>query len=144
MKVSEILAKKGSRVVTKHPGATIKEIVTTLSRESIGAVVISRDGKSVLGLIAERTIVQGLKNHGADLLGMTAEQLMEPHPAGCHPDDGVRHVMRQMTMYRRRHVPVVDGDRLVGILSIGDVVRSRLDDLVMETNVLRDVLAASH
>ena len=142
MIVSEVLAKKGGRVVTKRPNVTMAEIVSTLAREGVGAVVISRTGKDVLGLIAERTVIQGLKNHGVDLLMMTAEQLMEPHPAVCRPDNRLRDLMRQMTSRRHRHVPVVDDGKLVGIISIGDVVKNRLDDLQLESNVLRDVAAA--
>lgn len=145
MKVSEILEKKGTRVVTVRPQVTMAEVVATLAGKGIGAAVVSRDGVQVLGLIAERTVIRGLRAHGAALLAMPAAEAMEEHPAVCAPDDTVKQVMRHMTLRRDRHLPVVDRDgRLAGIISIGDVVKSRLDDLELETSVLRDVALAGH
>lgn len=144
MKVAEILDRKGTRVVTARPEALMAEVVATLAARGVGAVVISRDGAAVHGLISERTVIRGLAAHGAALLAMPAAEVMEAKPATCRRDDEVKQVMRHMTLRRDRHLPVVEAGRLAGIISIGDVVKSRLDDLDLETRVLRDVVLAGH
>lgn len=142
MKVQSILKAKGTEVATTPPDATIATVAQQLKQKGIGALVVSEDGTSVLGLIAERDIVHGLADHGAKLLGLPVSQLMTRSVVTCTPDDGIKSVMALMTRHRVRQIPVVEGGRLRGIVSIGDVVKHRLDELEMEANVLRDAFIA--
>ncbi|MGI9381585.1 MAG: CBS domain-containing protein [Methyloligellaceae bacterium] len=142
MQVKSILKAKGSRVVTVSPLTTIDALAHRLRLENIGAVIVSSDGASVDGIISERDVLRGLAEHGADLLAMSVVDLMTRGVQTCRPDADVKEVMRLMTQKRIRHLPVVDGGRLLGIVSIGDVVKNRLDDMEMEANVLRDYAIA--
>lgn len=143
MKVEALLRAKGDRVVTVTPETPVVMVIHKLRRERIGAMPVSPDGNEVVGLIGERDIVWGLAEHGAAVLNWTAAQLMS-HPARtCRPGDTIKSVMAEMTRSRRRHLPVIDGGRLVGIVSIGDVVKNRLDELELEAAVMRDAYVAA-
>ena len=144
MKVASILKSKGSSVATTPPNTTIFTVTWDLKLKGIGALVVSDDGNAILGLISERDIVRGLTEHGPKLLALSVSQVMTSPVITCTPDDSITTVMSRMTRYRIRHVPVVDGGRLCGIVSIGDVVKRRLDELEMEGNILRETLFASH
>ena len=144
MKVASILKVKGSSVATTQPDATIATVARELTRQGIGALVVSENGASVLGMIGERDIVHGLAEHGARLLDMRVAQLMTRAVITCVPDDSITRVMAQMTRHRVRQIPVVEGGRLQGIVSIGDVVKHRLDELETEANVLREAFLARH
>jgi CBS domain-containing protein len=113
-------------------------IVWELRSKRIGALVVSQDRITVLGLISERDIVHGLTEHGPRLLGMRASQVMTKSVVTCTPEDSITNVMAQMTLHRVRHLPVVEGGKLRGIVSIGDVVKHRLGELELEANVLRE------
>ena len=143
MKVESILRSKGSRVVTTRPDATIATVAGTFKREGIGALVVTADGRHVLGLISETDVISGLAEHGARLLHLTVADLMHGGAAMCAPDDSLVWVMARMTHRRVRHLPVARDGALCGIVSIGDVVKSMLQDLQLETNVLRDVYRAT-
>jgi CBS domain-containing protein len=138
MSVGAILKAKGSNVETIPGGATVGEAVARLRDAEIGALVVSSDGRSVDGVLSERDVVAGLADHGADILDRKVEDVMSSRVATCVPDDGVEKVMLEMSELRARHFPVVDEGRLVGIVSIGDVVKNRLDEVQLEKNVLRD------
>ena len=129
MKVTSILKTKGSQVATVRPEATIATILRELTAKSIGTVVVSEDGVNLLGLVSERDIVQALGVYGARTLDLRASDIMMRRPVTCQPDDSVTRVMAEMTRHRVRHLPVVEGGRLHGIVSIGDVVKHRLDEL---------------
>jgi CBS domain-containing protein len=146
VKVREILDAKGRRVVTIRPDATIATAVHRLALERIGALVASEDGRRVAGILSERDIVAALAGEGADLLsaGRRVADLMTRNVVTCAPDDTVKHVMREMTRRRFRHMPVVEGGQLAGIVSIGDVVKSRLEEVELEATVLRDAYIAAH
>ena len=145
MKVASILKSKGSSVATTPPSTTIFTVTWDLKLKGIGALVVSDDdGDTVLGLISERDIVRGLTEHGPKLLALPVSQVMTSSVITCTPDDSITTVMGRMTRYRIRHIPVVDGGRLCGIVSIGDVVKHRLDELEMEGNILRETLFVSH
>jgi CBS domain-containing protein len=146
MKVREILEAKGSRVVTIRPDATLSTAVHRLALERIGALVVSDDGLRVAGILSERDIVTGLARDGADLLatGRHVADLMTRNVATCGPDDTVKWLMAEMTRRRVRHLPVVDDGRLVGVVSIGDVVKSRLGEVELEATVLREAYIAAH
>jgi CBS domain-containing protein len=102
--------------------------------------VVSEDGDHVVGIISERDVVRGLAEHGAELLDMKVADLMTKNVKTCSPEDDLKHVMTEMTRSRIRHLPVTEDGRMCGIVSIGDVVKTRLDELETETNVLRDYI----
>lgn len=138
MTVEMILRAKGREVETIRAEATVTMAIQLFTAKGIGALVVTSDGERVEGVLSERDVVRGLAKFGSDVLGMqVAEVMSEPTPM-CTPDDTVKHVMEEMTRTRNRHLPVVDEARLAGIVSIGDVVKSRLEELELETNVLRD------
>jgi CBS domain-containing protein len=137
MKIASILREKGEQVATTTPDAMMSTVSWELRSRSIGALVVSEDGVTMLGLISERDIVHGLAEHGARLLGMRAAQVMTKSPLTCSPEDTITHVMAQMTRHRVRQMPVVEGGQLRGIVSLGDMVKHRLDELELETSVLR-------
>jgi len=143
MSVAMILKTKGAHVETTRSDTTLYSVVWELRGKGIGALVVTEDGVTVLGLITERDIVRGLAEHGTKLLSSPVSQLMT-RPVTCSPSEGIAAVMARMTHHRVRHLPVVEGGRLCGIISIGDVVKHRLDELQLETNILREHLMASH
>jgi CBS domain-containing protein len=144
MKVESILQSKGSRVVTVTPHASIRVVIGRMMLEHIGAVVVSRDDQTALGIVSERDIVRGLAAHGAAVLDMTAADLMAPGITTCTRRDTVQAVMAKMTNTRVRHLLVVEDGRLCGIVSIGDVVKNRLQEVELEANILRDAYLATH
>ena len=146
MKVRTILDTKGRHVVTTRPDASVSTAVHRLVLERIGALVVSEDGHKVAGIISERDIIQSLAKSGQDLLtsGRRVAELMEHNVITCTPDDTVQQVMAEMTRRRVRHLPVIEGGGLVGIISIGDVVKSRLEEVELEANVLREAYLVSH
>jgi CBS domain-containing protein len=144
MKVASIIKSKGTTVLTTLPGATVAAVARELTDKGIGALVVSEDGTTVLGLIAERDIVRGLADHGTKLLQLRVDALMTRSVITCRPEDSLTAVMAQMTRFRVRHIPVVQDGKLQGIVSIGDVVKHRLDDLETEANILREAFLARH
>ena len=139
MKVHDVLMAKGQVVETIRPDAKVLIAVHRMRMQNVGALVVSRDGEKVEGVLCERDVVRGLTRHGADLLEMSVVAVMSRAVPVCSPGDSLSTVMEQMTRTRNRHVPVVDGQgRLCGIVSIGDVVKHRLEDMELEANVLRD------
>lgn len=142
MKVASILRAKGLHVETVAPDTALTSIVWNLRLKGIGALVVVDAAGSILGVIAERDIVQGLAEHGPALLGMRASQVMNRSIVTCTPEDSITRLMAQMTKNRIRHVVVTEQGMLHGIVSIGDVVKYRLDELELEANVLRETLIA--
>ena len=140
MNVEAILRGKGSRVATVAPEATIAEVVAALQRERVGALVVSRDVGKVDGIISERDIIHGLARLGARLLEAKVGEHMTRLVFTCSPTDSVAELMAQMTERRIRHIPVLRDGRLAGIISIGDVVKTRLDEMEYETSSLRSFI----
>ncbi len=138
MKVKAMLAVKGSEVATTRPYATIATVIRMMKLEGIGALVVSADGEALSGIISERDIVHGLVDHGHELLEMNVAELMTRAAKTCTPEANIKDVMAEMTRSRVRHLPVLENRKLCGIISIGDVVKNRLEELETETNVLRD------
>ena len=136
MSVRSILRTKGQRVVTVTQAETIRDVVATLSREKIGVVVVSDDGAVVAGILSERDIVKGLAERGAKLLDLTARDLMTRSFTPANLDMPILHVLDTMTQGRFRHMPVVDSGKLVGLVSIGDAVKARLEALESEAEHL--------
>ncbi len=144
MKVSDILGTKGNAVATISPEAKISNFVRSLKREGRGAMVVSEDSVQVVGIISERDIVRGLVEDGAELLEKRVLDLMTSPVKTCTLDANIKEIMAVMTRSRIRHLPVVEVSRLVGIVSIGDVVKNRLEEVELEADVLRDAYIASH
>ena len=138
MKVDDILEAKGRAVSTTSPDTGVIRVVERMRLERIGALVVSRDEKRVEGIITERDIVSAIAGHGADALSFSTRDVMTRSVRTCSPDDRVRDVMVEMTNTRVRHLPVVEHGQLSGIVSIGDVVKSCLEDADLEVRVLRD------
>ena len=141
MSIQSILDHKGSKVVTIAPDTRVGAAAHRLRLEHIGAIIITSDGR-IEGILSERDIVHGLTEHGAAVIDLPVSALMSRNVHTCRPEAEIRDVMRLMTMHRIRHVPVVENGVLRGIVSIGDVVKSRLEDMELETNVLRDYAVA--
>ena len=138
MKVADILRSKGSNVITVLPTATLLTLVHRLKLERVGAMIVTRDGKTVEGIISERDVAWGLTEHGADLLNLHVTDLMTRSVVTCSPDDTIGSIASIMTERRLRHLPVLSNGELVGVVSIGDVVKYRLEEMQLEANVLRD------
>jgi CBS domain-containing protein len=142
MSVQSILAHKGNRVITLPADAKVGFAAHRLRIEGIGAIVITGDGKSIEGILSERDIVHGLTEHGAEVVDLPVSALMSRHVVTCKPGASLSDAMHLMTQHRIRHVPVVEAGALRGIISIGDVVKSRLAEMELETNVLHDYVVA--
>ena len=140
MLIAQILAGKGSKVVATRPDATIAEVAGLLKQKRIGALVVTDADGRLCGIISERDLARGLADHGARLLEMKVAQLMTAEVVTCGPDDGVETLMQTMTERRFRHLPVVKDGELIGIISIGDVVKHRLQELEAETHLLHDYI----
>ena len=142
MRVSDILKTKGSAVKTVESTATIKAFAHGLRTEAVGAMVVKDAKGAVEGIISERDLARGLAEYGSDLPGMAVSELMTKAVVTCAPEDSVATVAKVMTLRRIRHLPVVVDGKLVGLISIGDVLKHRLDEVQLEANVLRDYAIA--
>jgi CBS domain-containing protein/beta-phosphoglucomutase-like phosphatase (HAD superfamily) len=142
MRVADILKIKGPEVKTIEPSATIRAFADGLNAERVGAMVVLSKGGAVEGIISERDLVRGLAEFGSDLPSIKVSQLMTRAVVTCAPEDGVAAVAKVMTQRRIRHLPVVVNGALVGLVSIGDVLKHRLDEVQLEANVLRDFAIA--
>jgi CBS domain-containing protein len=143
MNVQTILRSKGRSVVTIHPDATVERAVSVLRQRGIGALVVSDDGDAVVGIISERDIVEALGRHGGELLTVSVAEIMTCPVVTCDPDDSAAELMAEMTSRRIRHFPVVRDSRLCGIVSIGDLVKSRLDEIEFEARSMRSFIAGA-
>ena len=143
MNVETILRNKGNSVATIRPDATVAEAVDILNRKRIGALVVSEDGHGVDGILSERDIVIALAEHAADLLSRPVGEIMTRTVITCDPGDTVGALMAEMTNRRIRHFPVVAEGRLCGIVSIGDLVKNRLDEIEFEASSMRSFIAGA-
>ena len=143
MNVETILRTKGRTVATIRQDETVGAAIDQLITRNIGALVVSDDGESVDGIVSERDIVHGLAEHGPDLLSLRLAEVMTRQVVTCDPSDSVDQLMAEMTNRRIRHFPVVQEGRLCGIVSIGDVVKSRLDEVEYEARSLRSFIAGA-
>lgn len=142
MRISDILAAKGSDVATVRRSATVEDAVAELTRRSIGALVVSDDGVRIDGIVSERDIVRKLTTDRGGLLGRDVGSIMSSPVHTCSPDDDVETVMATMTDRRVRHVPVTSDNRLSGLVSIGDIVKSRIEQLQRDRKLLVDYITA--
>ena len=143
MQVKDVLAHKGPEVATTVPTATVAQVVAALAARGVGALVVSDDGRSIAGIVSERDVVRALHTFGADLLDMAVSEIMTADVHTCVPDDAVRTVAATMTNHRFRHVPVVVDGVLSGIVSIGDLVKSRVDELETEHDQLVEYISSA-
>ena len=140
MTVKTVLTHKGRDVVTIEPTATLETAIATLARHRIGALVVLGAEQRVIGIVSERDIVRALSEHGAGALGAPLAQVMTREVITCSETDTMNEIMERMTTGKFRHIPVVDQGRLVGIISIGDVVKHRLNEMEAESAALRDYI----
>ena len=143
MQISQLLRRKGHQVVTIDGSESVRAALTELERHGIGALVVSADGRRIDGILSERDIARGLHHRGAGLLGDPVSSVMTSEVHTCVPGSGVQELAQLMTDQRIRHVPVVEDGALVGIVSIGDVVKARLDELEEERRQLVDYIQTS-
>ena len=138
MRVKDVLRNKGPVVVTVRPDATCRALLALLAERNIGAVVVSEDGVTVGGIVSERDVVRRLNDRGDAILDGPVSDIAVWQVSTCALDDHVDELCTTMTQRRIRHLPVVDHGRLVGIVSIGDMVKSRIDQLEFDRQNLID------
>jgi CBS domain-containing protein len=143
MKIAEILRGKGRAVATVHPDQTVATAVRDMKQRAVGALVVTRDRTHLVGIVSERDVVRALADDSS-VLERPVAAIMTTKVVTCTPDETVTGAMALMTHRRHRHLPVLEGDELAGIVSIGDLVKARLDELELESRVLRDAFLASH
>lgn len=136
MRIREVLRRKGDTVVTVRPDAGVNDLLELMADRGIGAVVVSEDGTGVIGIVSERDVVRALHEVGADVLGRPVSSIMTTEVRTCVPDDDLETLARTMTEFRVRHLPVVVDGRLHGVVSIGDIVKNRIDELQVERDQL--------
>ena len=143
MFVSDILSQKGRLVHTVTPATTADHVARQLSTHRIGSVLVLEEPDMVVGVVSERDLVRAMADHGAGALAMEARQIMTRDVVTCDPDDSIEQVMAMMTRGRFRHLPVVRHGELLGLVSIGDVVKARLAEAQDETDALKAYIVAS-
>lgn len=141
MHVSAILKNKGATIITTRPGESVAAVAHVLHTNRIGAILVLDDAGGIAGILSERDIVRGLALHGAAILDRPVSTLMTVKVVSCSPADTVATVMSRMTEGRFRHMPVLEDGRLVGVISIGDVVKFRLAEYTHEVESLRDYVS---
>ena len=137
MKVADVLAAKGPRIITVKPSDTVGTLSQCLRQEHIGAAVVTSDGIKLDGVVSERDIAYGLAVHKAELFALPVSEIMTKTVITCSLENPIGVVASTMLTRKVRHLPVLDGDRLVGMISIRDVLSLRLDELQHETGMLR-------
>lgn len=141
MTVAKILKSKGNNeVVTVPPGTKVAEAARILSEKRIGGIVVSPDGKVALGILSERDIVREIGRRGQTCLSETVDELMTAKLVTCSLEDRAQGVLQAMTDGRFRHMPVVENGAMVGLITIGDVVKYRLTELAMEKDALEGMI----
>ena len=143
MRISDVLRVKGTQVVTVTPDTTVRQLLAVLAEHGIGAVVVSADGTSVGGIASERDIARALAKRGAAVMSEPVTAIYTAEVYTVTPDTSLEDVMRMMTERRVRHAPVVAGSGLLGIVSIGDVVKNRIDELETERTSLTDYITGA-
>ncbi|MDH2326395.1 CBS domain-containing protein [Cereibacter sp. SYSU M97828] len=140
MLIQQLLNTKPGGVLTIAPSETVAAAAEVLAAKRIGALIVSGDGSDVLGVISERDIVREIGRRGAVILDEAVSALMTAKVTGCVVTDSVDDVMRRMTDGRFRHMPVMDGERMIGVISIGDVVKAQVAELAMEKDALEGMI----
>jgi len=143
MRISDVLRGKGTHVVTVTPDTTVRQLLAVLAEHGIGAVVVSADGTSVHGIVSERDIVRAFAKRGAAAMSEPVTAIYTAQVYTLTPQTSLEEVMRMMTEHRVRHAPVVVDGGLRGIVSIGDVVKNRIDELETERAALTDYITGT-
>lgn len=143
MMVANILEVKGTEVMTVRPSDTVRNVARRLVQENVGALVVSSGDSTLDGIISERDISRGVAIYGENICSLRVSDIMSQGVVTCSPDDAISDTARMMTERRIRHIPVKDGAHIVGIISIGDILKYRLDEVMLETRVLRDIAMVS-
>lgn len=141
MTVAAILKHKGSRVETVRPNATVQQVSNLLAENRIGATVVVGAAGEVVGVVSERDLVHAIAKHGGAALNRAVDEIMTRNVETCRLTDTSEALMEQMTRGRFRHLPVVEGGRLIGIISIGDVVKRRIEDSELERRSMHSYIA---
>lgn len=141
MSVQDILQSKGGQVVSVSPGDSVGNVSRVLADRRIGAVLVREEGR-VVGVFSERDVVRGLARYGAPALDRPVSDLMTREVITCKPSDTVHDVMERMTAKRIRHLPVLDNGQLKGIVSIGDLVKARIEEAEREAQDLKEYIKA--
>ena len=142
MRISHVLGRKGREISTIRSTDKVSAAVRKLHEDRIGALVVNDRWGKLAGMFSERDVIAGLARAGSAILDAEVSELMTPDVTTCGPDDRLDDVMHVMTVHRVRHLPVVENGALVGIVSIGDLVKHRLDEKAEEANVLLDIARA--
>jgi len=140
MNVKTILAAKGGDVISIEPTADLAAAANLLSKHRIGAVVICGAGGRLSGILSERDIVRAIAERGASALSVPVGQVMTRNVITCSENDSISDLMERMTSGKFRHMPVVKGERLIGLISIGDVVKSRVQEIESDAAAMRDYI----
>ncbi|MBB4633565.1 CBS domain-containing protein [Sphingosinicella soli] len=140
MAIASILKDKGGAIIAATPSQTVAEVVALLCEHRIGAVIVMEDG-AVAGVLSERDVVRGLNEQGASILQCQARDIMTTEVITVAPSESVTAALSQMTRRRIRHLPVIDGDQVRGVVSIGDLVKARIDEAVREAESLKDYIS---
>ena len=143
MKVQNVLSSKGSDVITVDPSVSVRDAVAVICKRRIGAVVVQNSDNVIEGMFSERDLIRGINEKGATVLDLTVDKIMTTDVQTCSRFDTVNDVMAMMTRRRFRHIPVVDSDELVGLISIGDAVKARIADAEHEAEALKEYIATS-
>jgi CBS domain-containing protein len=143
MTVARILDDKGRDVFTTQPHRTLKEVVELLAEKGVGAVVVSDASLKVLGILSERDVVRVIAKHGASALEDPVSRYMTAKVITVTREDTIEHVMQTMTTARFRHLPVVEDGRLIGLISIGDVIKRHVNALDSERQALREYITTA-
>mgnify|MGYP006440168749 FL=1 len=142
MNVATILRNKGNAIETARPDMSVSEACTLLTELGIGSLVVSTDGRQVEGIISERDVIRHLARVGADILDLRISEIMIRDVVTCTSEDNIAHLMETMTEHRIRHLPVVQDGTLIGLVSIGDVVKHRIRETEHEAEALKAYIAA--
>ena len=141
MRVADVLRGKGSEVAAVPPRLSVSGLLDDLARHNVGAMVVVDDKDALVGIVSERDVVRRLNERGSELLTVPVEEIMTTQVVTCEPGDGIDSLAAIMTERRIRHMPVVENGRLIGIVSIGDVVKGRIQQLESERERLESYIA---
>ena len=142
MKLADVIHGKSPEIVKIREDRKIAEAAVTMTEKKIGALLVEDDNGAIVGILSERDIVGGMGPHGADLHDVKVADLMTRDVIRCSPGDTVNEAMAMMTDRRIRHLPVFDGDELVGFISIGDLVKCRITEVQAEAEAMREYIAS--
>jgi CBS domain-containing protein len=142
MMVSQILRDKGREVLAIAPNATLADAARVLTKNRIGALIVRAESGALAGILSERDIVRAVSEEGSAALGLAVAARMTADVAVCEENDTIEEIMETMTRCRFRHMPVVEGEKIVGIVSIGDVVKTRIAETLREAQALKEYIAA--